>query len=152
MLRQTPKPEEIVHLIKKDIADGKLFKQPEAAADASSSESDEETISSSIAKPSCDDSQLIRAKWLVQNSKVVHVPQCKAFNVLNESGTPYLIQLYPKPTCSCKAQSQCCHIMAVQLSLGIDIKEDKKVPNLSKLRRNNRDGHKTGRKMRDHKK
>jgi hypothetical protein len=42
--------------------------------------------------------------------------------------------------------------MAVQLSLGIEIKENKPLPNLSKLRRNNKNGKLTGRKMRVHKK
>jgi hypothetical protein len=151
-VRPIGNPEEIVNLIKKDISNGTLFQQQLPASVTSSESSDEDISLVQKNKLSINDSQLIRAKWLIENKKVVHVPQCKAFNVLNESDEPYLIRLYPSPTCTCKARSKCCHIMAVQLSLGIEIKENKPIPNLSKLRRNNKNGKLTGRKMRGHKK
>ena len=42
--------------------------------------------------------------------------------------------------------------MAVQMSLGIQINEQKSKPNLSRLRRNNKNSKLSGRKMRGHKK
>ena len=135
LIRQVAKPEEIVNLIKKDISDGTIFKQPLPVSEESSKSSDEEKSSEQNYTAISNDSQLIRAKWLVENKKVIHVPQCKAFNVLNETDVPYFIRLYPSSTFTCKAQSNCCRIMAVQMSFGIQINEQKSKLNLSRLRR-----------------
>ena len=98
----------------------------------------------------CRDSQLVRPKWLVANNKIVHVTQGKAFNVMNENDEPYLVRIFPKPSCTCKSQqTKCCHIIAVLLSLGIEVKNSMSLPNLTKLRRNMQNGQKQGAKCVD---
>ena len=143
-------------MITADISNGTLFKNNQSVLPSSGEDEDKVLCAidaNQAMKPSlCDDSQLIRAKWLVQNNKIIHVAQSKAFNVINENDEPYLVRLFPKPICTCKSETKCCHIIAVQLSLGIEIKDKKNIPNLTKLRRNIQNGKKTGRKMRAHKK
>jgi hypothetical protein len=153
-LRKTPKPEEIVSLITGYITNGTIFQNNQSMLLSEDKNKSQDEISNSAKSDNeCRDSQLVRPKWLVANNKIVHVTQGKAFNVMNENDEPYLVRIFPKPSCTCKSQqTKCCHIIAVQLSLGIEVKNSMSLPNLTKLRRNMQNGQKTGRKMRGHKK
>ena len=86
---------------------------------------------------------------LLERGSLSHDPTMGTFTVKGSSDKPYVVRLYPKQFCSCPATSQCYHIVAVQLSLGMDINQEKKV-NLSELKRNtkNKGRKKSGRKRR----
>ena len=117
-LRLVNHPDIIVESITKQITEGTLFSEENNNVPLiPEDEGTEDQL-----KPVFADSQFIRAKCLVETNKVIHVPKCKAFNVINENEMPYLVRLQPTPTCTCKADKVCCHIMAVQISLGIEIK------------------------------
>ena len=76
---------------------------------------------------------------VLKNNKLVHVPSMAAFLVEGTKGDKYVITLFPKPKCSCPATSNCFHILACQMSVGIEIKKDKpKILNLQRLRKNSR--------------
>ena len=64
-----------------------------------------------------------------------------AFMVNGQSSSKYSVTLFPKETCSCPATSRCYHIMAAMLSIGMDIPNEKKVFNLTQLRKNCRPKH-----------
>lgn len=87
-------------------------------------------------------------RMLLKRGSLSHDPKMGTFTVKGSSDKPYVVRLYPKQFCSCPATSQCYHIVAVQLSLGMDINQEKKKVNLSELKRNtkNKGRKKSGRK------
>ena len=58
--------------------------------------------------------------------------------VLGSAGKAHVVKLFPSDSCSCPATSQCYHILAVKMSIGISIEEDSKKVNLTQLHRNTR--------------
>ena len=57
--------------------------------------------------------------------------------MIGSTGKPNVVKNFPTEFCSCPSSSQCYHIIAVKMSLGIQIEKPKKV-NLSQLRWNTR--------------
>ena len=46
-----------------------------------------------------------------------------------DNETPYVVQLFPKETCSCPAIKMCYHLMAYKMIIGQDLRDDTK-PNI----------------------
>ena len=84
---------------------------------------------------------------LLDNGCVSHDPKLATFTVIGSGGRPNVVRLYPSETCSCPSMTQCYHIVAVKMSLGIPYQQQTKV-NLTSLRMNtrNRNQKKSGRK------
>ena len=60
------------------------------------------------------------------------------FTILGTTGNPNVIRLFPKESCSCPSTGRCYHIMAVRMSIGLDIPCYEQKINLTQLCRNNR--------------
>ena len=60
------------------------------------------------------------------------------FTVLGTTGNPNVIRLFPKESCSCPSTGRCYHIMAVRMSIGLDIPCCEQKINLTQLPRNSR--------------
>ena len=63
------------------------------------------------------DSKYSRAKWLKDNGKIQHDLVNGYFVVITEENKKYMVTLYPEQ-CSCKAETNCSHLLAVKLSIG----------------------------------
>ena len=70
------------------------------------------------------------------------------FTVLGTTGKPHAVRLFPKESCTCPSTSQCYHILAVRMSVGLEDFNSCRRINLTQLRRNThpRTEKKTGRK------
>ena len=66
------------------------------------------------------------ANDLIRNRAVTFVPEQKCFIVSGESGRKFSVTLFPKEHCPCSPPGTCPHIVACQLSLGIEPKVQKK--------------------------
>jgi len=71
---------------------------------------------------------------VIDNNGIIFVAKLGVFNVLGCNETR-VVKIYPKENCSCGCKTSCYHIMAVKLSLGIDISTDRKLLNLTSLRK-----------------
>ena len=60
------------------------------------------------------------------------------FTVVGTSGNPHAVRVFPTESCTCPSTSQCYHILAVRISIGLDDANSKKKVNLTQLRRNKR--------------
>ena len=75
---------------------------------------------------------------LIKSKKIAHNSEKGVFTVDGTSGNPHAVRLFPKETCTCPSTSQCYHILAVRMSVGLcDSIHHPKI-NLTKLRRNTR--------------
>ena len=86
------------------------------------------------------------AKYLVRNNRVLLNSSMGCFNVCGLKDTLFVVQLFPKETCSCTSSSNCCHINACKLAVGQTI-VNKKYYNLSEIRQKARGRVKSGRKQ-----
>lgn len=66
------------------------------------------------------------------------MPEVGSFVVEGSNGNKYSVQLYPKETCSCPSLATCYHILAVQMSIGVEDLSEKRIYNLTQLRKNSR--------------
>ena len=131
-------PKEIV----KNIKEGKTLDQLD----------DQRKMSSSTEVPEINRdrdrmSQRAMAADLVSKGKVVHVPNMGSFMVEGTGGLKYAVSLFPKESCQCPSTTRCYHILAAQMSVGLE-KKDSKICNLSILRKKSRKrtDYKSGRK------
>lgn len=85
-----------------------------------------------------DLSATTRAKAILQADDLSYDTKLKVFNVKGSSGITRIVTVFPKPTCSCPSTTDCYHILAVKLSLGMEVTESHKKRNLTQLRRNTR--------------
>lgn len=96
--------------------------------------------------------KVTRAKEIIINDKISFSAKLGTFTILAASGQFQTVRLFPKAVCSCHARQNCCHILAVKISLNMDVKEELKMSpvraiNLTTLRKNAReDRKKPGRK------
>ncbi|CAF1140993.1 unnamed protein product [Brachionus calyciflorus] len=94
-------------------------------------------------------SKKIRAKWLVENGMVI-LSKLGCFNVKDDNDEIYLVNLFPKPKCTCVIKEYCCHIMAVHMNIGYNVESKKKKPlTLTKLRAKAKNNKESGRKYRE---
>ena len=75
---------------------------------------------------------------VVRQKKIYHVPEAGSFVVEGSNGDKYSVQLYPKESCSCPSLATCYHILAVQMSIGVEELSEKRIYNLTQLRKNTR--------------
>ena len=68
---------------------------------------------------------------------VCHVPDQQVFTVSAPDGRVHAVRLFPNQNCTCPASTTCCHVLAAKRSIGLECSE-RKVVNLTKLRRNSR--------------
>ena len=83
------------------------------------------------------------AKYLVLNNRVSLNSTMGCFNVCGLKDALFVVQLFPKETCSCTFASNCCHITACKLAVGQTI-VNKKYYNLSEIRQKARGRVKSG--------
>lgn len=77
-------------------------------------------------------------RTIIQEHRLSHDPVLGTFTVIGSEGKPHVVKLFPDPpTCSCPATSQCYHLLAVKMSLGMPLSDKTKV-NLTQLRLNQR--------------
>lgn len=74
----------------------------------------------------------------IRDNKVHLHTSAKSFVVEGTKGDKYAVTLHPKESCQCGALGTCWHIIAAKLSIGDEDGKEKKVYNLTQLRRNHR--------------
>lgn len=74
----------------------------------------------------------------IQDNKVHLHTSAKSFVVEGTKGDKYAATLHPKESCQCEALGTSWHIIAAKLSIGDGDGKEKKVYNLTQLRRNHR--------------
>ena len=94
-------------------------------------------------------SQRERAHRLIQEKKIAYDSNLHTFTVLGSEDKPQAVKLFPTPTCTCPLTSQCYHILAAKMFLGMEDTVKQTKLNLTQLRRNarKRKGKKSGRKI-----
>ena len=122
-------PEEIVLKIKQsaslDNAPSTLTIDPEA----------EENTSKSLPRIF---SAHARAKQVLESDNISFDPKLHVFNVKGSSGNTRVVTIFPQESCSCPSKSGCYHIMAVKMSIGVDLVDKPSTRNLTQLRKNTR--------------
>ena len=90
-----------------------------------------------------------RACQLIQESKITYDSKLHTFTVLGSESRPYALKLFPKPVCSCASTTECYHLIAAKMYLGMEDMEEPKKFNLTQLRKNarKRKEKKSGRKV-----
>ena len=80
-------------------------------------------------------SQRERARCLIQDKRISYDSGLHTFTVLDK---PQAVKLFPNPTCTCPSTSQCYHILAAKMYLGMEDTVKRTKFNLTQLRRNGR--------------
>lgn len=96
---------------------------------------------SSIVKPALaqqSQSALARARLILDANTMSFDSKLDVFNVEGSAGVPHVVTLYPKVTCSCPSSTECYHILAVKLSIGMPVQDKVTRKTLTQLRRNTR--------------
>ena len=75
-------------------------------------------------------SKIARATFFVKNNKVTHNVLLKVHHVVDERDVIHNVLLFPKPVCTCVEKKNCCHILAVEYTLGKPIGDAYKMQNL----------------------
>jgi hypothetical protein len=83
-------------------------------------------------------SQRAMALEVIKQKRILHVPEMGSWVVEGSSGDKYAVTLFPKPKCQCVAINKCYHILAAEMSVGIEDRTEKRVLNLTELRLNSR--------------
>ena len=106
----------------------------------SSSHADLDSVLAAVrAAANGDSTQSIPAsiQALSATLRVVHVPELQVFNVTGSDSRTHAVSLFPRETCTCPANTTCCHINAAKRSIGIETSVRKPLI-LSLLRKNSR--------------
>ena len=122
-------PDEIVELVKGELAtaiqtDMNTDSTDEATTDATSEDIVTAESTSSIAT--------------VRQKRVYHVPEAGTFVVVGSKGDKYTVEMFPQEKCLCPSLGTCYHIIAVRMTLNLDNIDEKRVYNLTQLRKNSR--------------
>ena len=78
-----------------------------------------------------------RAGVIINSNQISLDPRLAIFTV-NGTSEPRVVRLFPTTTCSCPAKSNCYHIMAARMAVGITSDTKKRTVNLTQLRKNTR--------------
>lgn len=81
---------------------------------------------------------LVVFRFLVENNMISHNPTLGVFTVLGTTRNAHAIRLFLKESCTCPSTSQCYHILAVKMSIGMEDLTSKKKINLTQLQHNTR--------------
>ena len=119
-------PEEIVARIKGDFQENEMENK----------EHTDPTLSIELSEAFL--SQRERARQLITDKKISFDPSLRTFTILGTGDKPQAVRLFPNETCTCPSTSQCYHILAAKMSIGLDDdgKAPKKKINLTQLRKN----------------
>ena len=107
-------PEEIVAMIKGDFQENEMEYK----------ENTDSTLSTELSEVFL--SQRERARQLITSKKISFDPSLRTFTILGTSDKPHAVRLFPNETCTCPSTSQCYHILAAKMSIGLD--DDGKAP------------------------
>jgi hypothetical protein len=126
-------PDEIVELVKGELAtaiqtDMNTDNTDEATTDATS----EDIVTAEST------SQRSLAIATVRQKRVYHVPEAGTFVVVGSKGDKYTVEMFPQEKCLCPSLGTCYHIIAVRMTLNLDNIDEKRVYNLTQLRKNSR--------------
>ena len=80
-------------------------------------------------------SQMGRAQLVLRNKNCSYQADQKTFVVQGTSG-PHAVKLFPEASCTCPAKTECYHILAAKLYMGMDVKNKTKRITMTQLRRN----------------
>ena len=84
----------------------------------------------------CPLSAHARAKQvLLESDNISFDPKLHVFNVKGTSGNARVVTIFPQESCSCPSKSGCYHIMAVKMSIGVDLVDKPSTRNLTQLRK-----------------
>ena len=61
-----------------------------------------------------------RAQQLIHEKKISFDPNLHTFTVLGAEDKPQAVKLFPKETCTCPSTTQCYHILAARLCIGLE--------------------------------
>ena len=76
---------------------------------------------------------------VVASGKISHNEKLGVFTVEGTGGNAHCVRIFPKESCSCPSSSTCYHILAVKISIGLEVTNSKpKRINFSVLRIKNR--------------
>ena len=81
-------------------------------------------------------SQQARARRVIAEKKTCFEPTIHTFTIIGSEEHPHVVKLLPKELCSCPSTTQCYHILAAKMSIGMDSNNQKGKINLTQLRRN----------------
>ena len=132
-LLPTCSPKEIVQKLQGKIADENTTVTT-VIANTTSIQGSEEIVSAS----SCKGSAQYRAKLCIASGFVSFDAKLGVFLVKGTTGTARVVTVFPTETCSCPSKCDCYHILAVKMSIGIPAVNERRITNLSQLRKNTR--------------
>ena len=75
---------------------------------------------------------------IIENGCISHNHKLGVFTVVGTSGNPHAVKLFPKESCTCPSTSQCYHILAARISVGLEPTTSQKKINLTQLRQKTR--------------
>jgi hypothetical protein len=78
-----------------------------------------------------------RANEVIRSDHISLDPKLAVFTVIGTS-EPQAVQLFSNTSCSCPAKSNCYHMLAASMAIGMHCEEPKKPLNLTQLHRNQR--------------
>ena len=81
--------------------------------------------------------QAALAQLVIDQNRIIHVPEMQTFIVEGSRDEKYAVQLFPKEKCQCPATGTCYHVMAAQKSIGLYRTPNRKV-NLKALAKNSK--------------
>lgn len=75
------------------------------------------------------------AQYSIDKNYISHNPNLKCFTIrsFRDEKKCYVVKLYPKPTCSCPVKKRCYHILACEMSVGMENLKEKSNLNISEL-------------------
>ena len=132
-LLPTCSPKEIVQRLQGKIADENTTVTT-VIANTTSIQGSEEIVSAS----SCKGSAQYRTKLCIASGFVSFDAKLGVFLVKGTTGTARVVTVFPTETCSCPSKCDCYHILAVKMSIGIPAVNERRITNLSQLRKNTR--------------
>lgn len=89
-------------------------------------------------------------RGILEEGKISHNYKLGVFTIVGTKGIPHAVRLFPKESCTCPSSTQCYHILAAKMSIGMEEKQSHGKINLTQLKRNARPrrNKKSGRKGR----
>ena len=82
--------------------------------------------------------QMQRACRIIHENKMSYNSKLHTFTVLGSESKPYALQIFPKAGCSCPSTTECYHLIAAKMYLGIEETDKRQKFNLSQLRKHSR--------------
>ena len=75
---------------------------------------------------------------MIENGTIGHDHKLGVFTVVGTGGNVHAVRLFPKESCTCPSTSQCYHILAARMSVGLEATGSHKKINLTQLRQKTR--------------